>query len=272
MFREYAALRLLEHVPAVPQAVWGEPEAKFLDTPVLLYWKAPGRPILESGVVDADLNNLSALWLRIHHTELPRDTPLSVPAGPVRPRECLDYIYRTTRTLIRMADDRDHRFRAGVDRLKEYVRRLEVQDLKEGLWNNQHTGLCQVDSRLGNMVKDENGSVWLVDWEHAGLMDPAYEVAGFFSHPEAAIITPAQRDRCIRAYCQGSDDTCCYDKIMVYLTILPVQWMARILTLIADDGQPVQPWVTPTSKEDLWRDVDRYQELAGERLSGALFH
>jgi thiamine kinase-like enzyme len=117
------------------------------------------------------------------------------------------------------------------------------------------------------VVKDEPDRVALVDWEHAGIMDPFYEVAGFFWNPESAGIKAGLREEAIAGYCERSADSHASGKMEVYQSILPVQWCVRVLSLIEGYGrQAVQPWNEPRSLEALWEDLDRYIGLAGERL------
>lgn len=269
--REYDALKALEHTGAVPTACLWDASAAFLDAPVLVYRKVPGRPIQGEVVTESDLERLADVVRRVHRVEPAQGTRLCVVAGPSEPRECLGYVERELKGVSAMPLDRDPRLSEAIGRLRELLRYAGLIDLKEALWRERRLRLCQVDHRLANVMKDGEGNVWLVDWEHAGLMDPAYEVASFLWHPDASALTLSHRDQFIHAYCERSEDPFCYEKIAVYLSLLPLQWAARLAALLAAGGaQPVQPWVAPVPVERLWEDLDRYLHAAADTLCVSL--
>lgn len=269
MRREYEALKTLDPIEAVPKAYAADAKAAFIDAPALICEKIEGTPMQKTGVTDADLDRLVEVWLQIHRIEPATAGLLRHPAGPQEPRDCLGYIEQMHEALARPARNRDAWFQNAVERLDEFIRCLRLADLRPGLWRRR-VRLCQVDCRLANVMKDADGNVRVVDWEHAGIMDPAYEVASFFRHPDAALITDDQRERAIRRYAEAMDDPFCGEKINVYLTLLPVQWLARLLVLIAAGAAPLtQPWVIPATEEELRRDAERYTVYARDALGAS---
>jgi thiamine kinase-like enzyme len=267
MHRELAALRALEPVGAMPHAVLGDPAARYLDAPVLVYEKISGKPLQAAGLGPADLDQLQAVWLQVHRLPLPQDALLREPAGPATPGDCLTYIDQALQTLRHAALFRDHRMKEAVEQLQMLRHALEAIPPREDLWQSLRLCLCQADSRVGNLLRDDGGKLWLVDWEHAGRMDPAYDMASFFLHPEGLSISEADRTACLRTYGAHTDDLHHLEKISVYMTILPVQWMARVLTMIQDyERQMAQPWVVLRPVEALWEDARRYLGMAHERL------
>lgn len=263
MRREYAALRALESVGSIPRACLSDAAAAFIDAPVLIYQKVPGRPIHGEELTEQDLDQLAEVWQRVHRLEPVRDTLLQTAVGPWEPAECLAYIERDLKTLSAYPVEGDPRLSDAVKQLRGLMRYAGLMDLKRSLWREPRLRLCQGDHRLANVIKDETGKLWLVDWEHAGIMDPAYEVAGFLWHPETSALTPSHRSQFIRAYCERSDNPFCYEQVSIYLSLLPLQWVSRLLILIVSGGaQPVQPWVTPLPVERLWLDLHRYLHAA----------
>jgi hypothetical protein len=102
-------------------------------------------------------------------------------------------------------------------------------------------------------------------------MDPCYDIASFFTHPESLSIPHADRMRVFEACCSASDDRTFFDRISVYMTLLPAQWIAKILSLIAHyDRQIVQEGVRPRPKQALWEDLERYFEMAENRRAKGL--
>ena len=261
--REYAAMKRLSSLKAVPKAVTGDPWAAELNAPALVYEKLPGVPVKPAGMTREDLNPLLEIMHAVHGISDPGDVSLTRPAGPVRPRDCLDFIGETTHAMAATAAMNDPRFREALDRLRDLRRCLDMMDLRPGLWADCPPCLCHGDFRPANLIKAEPDRIGLVDWEHAGTMDPFFEVAGFFWHPECAGMEASLREEAIGDYCERSADPHAFERMAVYLAILPVQWCVRILSLIEGyDRQPVQPWNEPRPLEALWDDLEQYIGLA----------
>ena len=173
----------------------------------------------------------------------------------------------TLRSLSASAAMNDPSFRRTVDRLHDLRRGLEMTDLRPALWADATPRLCHGDFRPANVINADPDRVALVDWEHAGIMDPFYEVAGFFWHPESTVLEAGLREEAIAGYCERSADPHAGGKMEVYQAILPVQWCVRVLALIEGYGrQVVQPWNEPRPMEALWEDLERYIGLSAQRL------
>ncbi|MCY3554857.1 MAG: aminoglycoside phosphotransferase family protein [Gemmatimonadetes bacterium] len=269
--REYAVMRRLSTLEGVPVAVSADARAAGLNAPVLIYEKLPGSPVEPAGMNREDLDRLLGIVTRVHGIRNPGDPVLAQSAGPSRPEDCLRYMDETLRTLYASAAMNDPSFRRTVDRLLDLRRGLDRMDLRPALWADATPRLCHGDFRPANVIKADPDRVALIDWEHAGIMDPFYEVAGFFWHPESTDLEAGLREQAIADYCERITDPHAREKIEVYQAILPVQWCVRILTLIEGYGrQAVQPWNEPRPPEALWEDLERYIGLAGERLGAAL--
>lgn len=269
--REYAAMKRLPALEGVPIAVSADVRAAGLNAPVLIYEKLPGSPVEPAGMIREDLDRLIGIVICVHGIVDPGDPVLARPAGPARPEDCLRYMDETLGTLSASAAMNDPSFRRALDRLHDLRRGLDLTDLRPALWADASPRLCHGDFRPANVIKEEPDRVALVDWEHAGIMDPFYEVAGFFWHPESAGLEAGLREEAIAGYCERSGDPHASGKMAVYQAILPLQWCVRVLSLIEGyDREVVRPWNELRPLEALWGDLDRYIGLAGERLGAAL--
>ena len=269
--REYAAMKRLSTLEGVPVALSADAMAAGLNAPVLIYGKIPGSPVDPAAMTREDLDRLLGIVTRVHGIRDPGDSVLARPAGPSRPEDCLRYMDETLRALSASDAVNDPSFHRAVDRLLDLRRGLDMMDLRSGLWTDAPPRLCHGDFRPANVIKENPDRVGLVDWEHAGIMDPFYEVAGFFWHPESAGLEAGMREEAVAGYCERSADPHAIGKMEVYQSILPVQWCVRVLSLIEGYGrQAVQPWNEPRPLEALWEDLERCIGLAGESLGAAL--
>ncbi len=269
--REYAAMERLSFLDTVPNIVTGDPRIPELSAPVLIYEKLPGSPAEPSSMTREDLDALLETWIAVHGLSDPGDSPLARQAGPVRPVDCLRYIDETIHATALTAAMEDPSFRHAMERLRDLRRCMAMMELRSALWADSLPSLCHGDCRPANLVRMGCGRIGLVDWEHAGIMDPFYEVAGFFWHPESAGLETSVRDGALESYCERSNDPHAFEKMAVYQAILPVQWAVRILSVIEGyDRQKVQPWNELRPLEALWSDLDLHLGLASEKLAGAL--
>lgn len=271
LIRENTMLSYLKPIGAMPDVVLAEPYAKDLRVPVLIYKKLPGQAV-QAEALDRDaLIQLQDLWQKIHRLPIPADPVLRESAGPRMPTDCMWYIEKTIQSMARSEAGSNLIFQEACAQLEGLFQNLRRLDLQTGLWQAAPQCLCQADCRPANILKDEFGKIWLVDWEHAGLMDPIYEVAGFFWHPETLALPGQDREYCMRLYCEHSEDKYAFEKMQVYQSILPVQWATRILKMIDEyDEQVTQPWVTLRPVEDLWTDVTGYFQIAHKMIEEAL--
>lgn len=262
--REHAAMNRLSAMNEVPNALFADPMAAELDSPVLIYEKIPGSPVEPAGMTREELALLTGIVGTAHDLPDPGDPRLARPAGPARPADCLDYIDSTMGAMAASPAMDDPTFSRAMERLRDLRRILEMADLRPALWADAPPRLCHGDFRPANAIKTGPDRIALVDWEHAGIMDPCYEVAGFFWHPESAGLKADLREAAIADYCGQRADPHAFEKVAVYQAILPLQWCVRILSLIEGYGrQAVQPWNELRPVEALWEDLERYLEVAG---------
>lgn len=259
MRQEWEALRVLEPMRVAPVPVLGESHARYLEAPTLIYRKILGTPLQMEGVTKADLDRLQTIWNTIHRIPVSTLTLLREIAGPATPLDCLLSIDRTLHELRQGTAQQDRQLREGIENVLRRRQRYTGSSFSERLWQEGHLSLCQVDNQPGNFIRDGQQGLWLIDWEHAGLMDPACEVASFFCHLEASVVSAQNRLDCIQKYVDQSQDRYAFDKINGYLSILPMQWVVRLLKTIQNHAaQPVQPWITLRSVDELWEDYHHY--------------
>lgn len=262
MRREYEALCELEPWGVAPQAMAGDPAGRHVDAPVLIYRKISGTPLSVEKLETEDVSKLPAVWQRIHLLDVPTCSMLSEQVGPASPYDCLAHIDGLLRALRSGRTSSDPRMVEGINQFAMLRRRLDGLPSLSMASQHRRMTLCHVDSRIGNMIRDEQGHLRLVDWEHAGFMEPACDLAGFFCHPETVRLPAALRENCLRVYAGLSEDPYVYEKAMLYLSVLAVQWMGRLLALIHDyDAQKTQPWAVRRSVEELWMDVEVYRRI-----------
>ncbi len=272
LVREYKVLSLLQPIGAMPEVLLAEPYAKDLGVPVLIYKKLPGEAVQAETLARSDLIQLQDLWQKIQRVHMPADPIIQESVGPRIPEDCIRFIEKTIQSMARSETGNTLFFQEAFEQLVRLFQNLKRLDLRMGLWQEAPQCLCQADCRPANMLKDEIGKIRLVDWEHAGLMDPIYEVVGFFWHPETLALPIQEREYGMRLYCEHSADKYAFEKMQIYQPILPVQWATRILKMIDDyDEQMTRPWVTLRSVEDLSTDVTTYLQIASKVIGDASF-
>ena len=265
---EFAAMEQLSFLDTVPNVVIKDRMAVELSAPVLIYEKLPGLSMDPASISLEDLEALLETWVKVHGITFSNATPLAKPAGPASPEDCLRYIDKNLYAMATSDAMHESSFRNAIDRLNDQRRCLALMNLNLTLWNESHFHLCHGDCRPSNLLRMGPGRIGLVDWEHAGTVDPFFEVASFFTHPESIKIATCIRERALESYCERSDDPYSFEKLNVYQTILPFQWAVRILSLIVDyDRQVVQSWNKKRPKEALWSDLDYYSRLASQKLA-----
>jgi hypothetical protein len=235
VLREQAALSLLASVDAVPELAWGEPNARFIERSVLICYKVPDFSFDADEILPAHLDCLADFSATIHGPEVPGSGPIAEPVGPSAPRMCLELIDRELLSPKGSLERLSPLVRETLTYLQEFPRCLDLLDLKPHLWKESPGRLYQADGQLANVVKGSRGMRYLVDWEHAGPMDPAYEIASFFQRPYSLQLSRKQRDNCISKNVDRRDISADRDRKAKYLTVLPVQWITRLTSLLAED-------------------------------------
>ncbi len=119
-----------------------------------------------------------------------RGTPVS--AERMRDREMILNVVRTLRRFHNSGSiaSRFDPFRVveaycstatthGITVPKAYDRAKPIADMIERLRPPHPTVFCHNDLLNANFIADENGRVWIVDWEYAGMGDRFFDLANF---------------------------------------------------------------------------------------------
>jgi aminoglycoside phosphotransferase (APT) family kinase protein len=91
---------------------------------------------------------------------------------------------------------------------------------------------CRSDPRFANIIVQPNGSYGFVDWEDAGLRDPALEIADTVLHPEQEdLLTSIEWQSFVTAYCDATGFT--YEgfaqRVMEYARVFSLFWVLILL-------------------------------------------
>lgn len=100
--------------------------------------------------------------------------------------------------------------KARVEKLRGFIDGLDKE------WT-----LCHIDANPDNFVFDQDGHLYLIDWEYAGMQDPHIDIAMFAIY---AMYDQPQLDRLIDAYFDGSIDALTRYKIYAYVAICGLLW------------------------------------------------
>ena len=92
---------------------------------------------------------------------------------------------------------------------------------------------CRSDPRFANLLHRPDGRIGMVDWEDAGLHDPAYAIGGFFSHAnQEHLLTTTERTIFLDAYRAGlaaAEDPDLPGRVTLYERLLAIAWLALLL-------------------------------------------
>ncbi len=108
----------------------------------------------------------------------PRDDPQRGADAAALPQQRLDRV--PLRPLPRRRGLLQHRRGRTASRSpKAYDRAKPIADMIERLRPPHPTVLCHNDLLNANFIADENGRIWIVDWEYAGMGDRFFDLANF---------------------------------------------------------------------------------------------
>lgn len=97
-----------------------------------------------------------------------------------------------------------------VERLLQYIKRLDKE------WT-----LCHIDANADNFVFDQQGNIFLIDWEYAGMQDPHVDIAMFAIY---SMYDQSQIDHLIDLYFEHSVSEAIRYKIYAYVAICGLLW------------------------------------------------
>jgi thiamine kinase-like enzyme len=223
--REHSALlRLAEHDIA-PQPVLYDASRG----PIVIYEFMPGEMWDRRVPSAAKLADLAELWLHLH--SLPTDG-LWLSRGQERPlvetgRE-LEHLLE--RYAAWVSTDYPPAQRA-VSLFPEIIRqgRRAAADLAQCA---PDLCFCRSDARFANVIDRPSGRLGLIDWEDAGLRDPARDLGTLLTHPnQEDLMDELAWQPFLGPYLAGSEplDPTIRERMDLYLGIFPLFWLAILL-------------------------------------------
>ena len=97
-----------------------------------------------------------------------------------------------------------------VEKLLQYIKRLDKE------WT-----LCHIDANADNFVFNQQGNIFLIDWEYAGMQDPHVDIAMFAIY---SMYDQSQIDHLIDLYFEHSVSEAIRYKIYAYVAICGLLW------------------------------------------------
>lgn len=141
---------------------------------------------------------------------------------------CLHHLHRCGRTIDYRIDfpgliAHYERLRRGASQLADYeINRKRVIDLLAWLEGQpREEVLCHGDFNCQNILLGPDEQVHLIDFEYAGMGDPAWDVASLCLHSQLDL---EGVHRIIEAYYGPDPDAVIYDKVYAYLAIGGFIW------------------------------------------------
>ena len=141
---------------------------------------------------------------------------------------CLNHLHRCGRTIDYRIDfpgliAHYERLRRGASQLADYeINRKRVFDLLAWLEGQpREEVLCHEDFNCQNILLGPDEQVHLIDFEYAGMSDPAWDVASLCLHSQLDL---EGVHRIIEAYYGPDPDAVIYDKVYAYLAIGGFIW------------------------------------------------
>ena len=97
-----------------------------------------------------------------------------------------------------------------------------VMKLKPFIRDNiKQWSLCHIDANADNFLIDQNGEIYLIDWEYAGMQDPDLDIAMYAIY---AGYDRKQFDKLIDIYYQNNCDEVTRYKIYAYAAVGGLLW------------------------------------------------
>jgi Ser/Thr protein kinase RdoA (MazF antagonist) len=223
--REFLSMQLLVPYDIAPQPIFFD----LAEGPVVLYEFMSGEMWPEQSPTPAMLTGLAECWLTMRRLSA---DGLWVSRG----LETLPHIVVNTgkrlQTYLDWAAQQDSLTRAFAAESRHLLQRAAVAYEKLTDRPIPHY-FCRSDPRFANLILRPDGRVGMVDWEDAGRHDPAYAIAGFFSHAnQEHLLTATDRATFLAAYRAGlapGEDPDLPVRVALYERLLSVAWLALLL-------------------------------------------
>ena len=177
--REHLSLQLIEHLDIAPKPIHYAPLTAHA-RPIVFYKYMEGKMWDRKTPTEIELSRLAQVWLTMHQAKhdnlwLSRGQESSLEEALIRTKHKLQ-AYR----------DWAHQFYPqgavaadwGFEILKNREPELNMLSAME-----QVLVFSRADPRFANVIAKPDGQLGLVDWEDAGLRDPARDLADMMIHP-----------------------------------------------------------------------------------------
>ncbi len=204
-----------------PRPLWFDREPEGLSRQIALYaWVEGDAPAADDpGALDAVAEAAAAVH-RGDGATLPRIAPH--PMALATFGEILEGSVRAVRTWLNDAEAAA--VRASFERLGDAARSRIAASLP--LWQGAPATPVHGDLSLENTLL-HRGRALLLDWEMAGMGDPALEVARFLTNTPFA--QPDDADAWLARYLAQAATPLLAERIAAYRDLLPFEWLCRLL-------------------------------------------
>ena len=146
-------------------------------------------------------------------------------------RQCMNLLRKIHQSSLKVGHTFDlqqqiemyEQLRDGQSAYRDYEdtkkRIEELLTLVNGL--DKEWTLCHIDANADNFVFDNQGNVYLIDWEYAGMQDPHVDIAMFAIY---SMYNQQQIDQLISIYFDGQVKLGVKYKIYAYIAICGLLW------------------------------------------------
>ncbi len=262
--REFASLQLLAPLDMAPQPIFHDATVG----PVVIYEYMEGHMWGRYQPSVAELDALAAAMVRLH--ELPTAGLWPAHGSEMGAQARVTWFHALLAGYVAWAEAH---FPAGLAAAQLCEPLIEeagivLHDLERTM---PALVFCRSDPRFANVIKRVDGRLGFVDWEDAGLRDPALEVADMLLHPEQEdLLTATLADAFLASYCgyTGASQVDFAARVAGYCRVLPVFWvliMLRYGVRMAEAGR------LATWQSNGMASVQRLHRYLARALSGRTF-
>ena len=105
----------------------------------------------------------------------------------------------------------------GYDEVRDYVLSLEDRLNELGIQLKP----CHNDAVPENFIKDDEGRIYLIDWEYSGMNDPFWEFAALFLESD---FEEDNQEYFLDYYCENNIPAEAREKILIYEILQDILW------------------------------------------------
>ena len=227
--REYRSLVLLADTGIAPQPILYRPISAASPRPLVIYEYLEGEMWDRYCPSAGELAELADLWT----------TVASIPGEDLWPARGAERSFEELEATLRSAFQEyaawaKAEYPAGLELAHQCRTVLQSRHgVVEGL-SGQAPGwcFCHADPRFANIIRRPDAGLGWVDWEDAGLRDPARDLADFVRHPNQEDLLSMEEwrpflDPCLAS--RASLDPGVRHRFHLYLALFPLGYLAVLL-------------------------------------------